>query len=489
MNLADILRVRARETPHAPALVEGVETVDWETLYRRSLAAAWKLRDVGVRPGDHVALSSRSNIAYVILCMAIARLGAACCGLDWRMQPAERSGTLAAVQARLLVTDRPVPDSPGTATALIDDEWWQLPAGKAPPPQAEGGEAPVSIILSSGTTGRPKAVLLSHRAQAWRGTMRAIDDEMGRGTRVLTVLPIWSSAAINGLTGQIVGGATTVFHKLLFSPEELVEMCQRERIEQVALVPTVIRGLLALSRTGELVLPGLKSLTTLGSILNADEKRATMAKVSPHLYERYGAAGAGVIARAGPADIARAPGTVGQAQNFVQVDVVDIDDRPLPTGEIGRVRVRSPGNAIGYFGETGADERNEIFANGYVYPGDLGRFDAEGLLFLEGRAGSLIIRGGQNLHPEEVERVLLTHPAVAEVAVFGRADPLMGEVPIALVVSRETVEAAILVAHCRAALLPHKVPAEIHLVDALPKTAAGKIHRAVLAASAGGLRS
>ena len=93
MNLADILRVRAREKPHMPALVEGVETVDWETLHKRSLGAAWKLREVGVAPGHHVALSSRSNIAYVVLSMAIARLGAACCGLDWRMQSAERAGT------------------------------------------------------------------------------------------------------------------------------------------------------------------------------------------------------------------------------------------------------------------------------------------------------------------------------------------------------------------------------------------------------------
>jgi acyl-CoA synthetase (AMP-forming)/AMP-acid ligase II len=192
-----------------------------------------------------------------------------------------------------------------------------------------------------------------------------------------------------------------------------------------------------------------------------------------------------VIARATPRDHIEAPTSVGFPPSFVNVEIVDDFDRVLPTGTVGRVRVTSPGNASGYHGTSGRGERDEVFSGGCVYPGDLGRLDASGRLYLAGRASALIISGGQNVSPEEIEGVLQAHPAVAEAAVLGRPDTRLGEVPVALIRVRRPLRPGELEAHCRAQLQPHKIPVEFRVVDRLPKTPGGKVQRSALASQAG----
>jgi long-chain acyl-CoA synthetase len=479
VNIADIVRLHAQRMPDRPALADNAETIDWATAQARIEAAAWHLREHGVAAGDVVALSLRRGLPSVVLAMAVARLGASWCTVDFRARPAERDILLAAIAPRLTLTDRQGGGSAWPA-ATVDEQWQTCPARGGVPPMVADPTAPATLILSSGTTGAPKAAGLSHEAAAWRGIVRALEAELRVGTRALNTLSLAASATVSGVLAQLLAGATTFFCPAIFTPEELVEQVNTLHIEQTTMVPTVVRGLLGLGVDGRLLMRELGQLFVLGSAFHAEEKREVMARVTPMLFEHYGAAGAGPIATATPAVVARAPTSVGYPAPFVRIEIVDESGHALRAGETGRVRVRTPGAATAAIGDA-RDDGAERIVDGWVYPGDLGRLSDDGALFLEGRAASIIIRGGQNLYPEEIERVLLTHPAVVEAAVIGRSEPQLGEVPVALVVVQGELSVAGLAEHCRGQLQPAKVPVAFHIVDALPKTPTGKVRRAGLA--------
>jgi long-chain acyl-CoA synthetase len=482
VNVTAVIRAHAQARPDLPALIEGKETLTYAALDRCIDAMTERLRASGVGPGNRVVLKMREGILHVVSAFAVMRLGAACCAVDWRSRPAEHQAIVESLSPRLVLVDRAAAAPVAGAPTLAPDAGWMEPrtAGAAPG-DIEGGESPAILLLSSGTTGRPKATVISHRAAAWRGIIRRTNFAWPPGLRVLSAMPLSSSAGLSGLLGQIVAGATITFHPTLYSPEEIVEALRRLRTQHVSVVPTVLRWMLALPASEGFLLPDITSMLVLGAPCHPDEKRATLARITPHLYENYGSAGTGTICTATPQDIAARPDSVGRPPLFTDVAVVDAAGRPLAAGEVGRIRVRTPGAASGHFGDSARDEEHEAIRDGWVYPGDLGRLDGEGRLYLEGRAANLILRGGQNIHPEEIEQVLLAHPAVAEAAVVARADPVLGEVPVALVVLREPLPEAALAAHCRARLQPAKVPVAFHVVPSLPKTASGKVRRAALA--------
>ena len=482
MNFADILRTQAQRHGTVIALADGRRRLSYGQLDRSVDRAARHLQERGVRPGDAVTLSTRDSLLHVVVAFAIVRLGAACCAIDWRSKPAERQALDARLGPRLCVTDTAVPQAPGSEAMTIDASWLDdAPAASDALASAEGGERAAFLLLSSGTTGLPKATIVSHRAASWRGVARILSFSLRPGMRVLSTMPLSTSAGLSELLAQLMVGASITFHPAVYSPEELVETLQRERIEHVALVPAALRWMLALPAQGAgALLPDLSSLLVLGAAFDPEEKATALARISPRLFENYGSAGTGTMCTATPDDLATAPASVGRPALFCELQVVDDEHRPVPTGAIGRVRTRSPSSASGYFGDTARDDANEMFRDGWVYPGDIGRRDAEGRLYLEGRAANLILRGGTNIYPEEIERVLQEHPAVAEAAIVGRAEAILGQVPVALVVVRDPVSTAALLAHCRARLQATKIPVEFRLVDSLPKTAAGKLHRAAL---------
>jgi long-chain acyl-CoA synthetase len=481
MNVADPVRYHAQRRPAGMALVDGAESLDWIGLQKRIDAAAYHLQQRGVEPGDTIVLAIRSSTSHVVLTLAAARLGATGCAIDWRSRQAERDAILAGLAPRLLLTDVSRANA-GPTEVLVDRAWQQAPVGVLPPAAGEA-TAPAFLLLSSGTTGQPKAAALGHEAAAWRGIVRMHSLGFRPASRVLNTMPLHASAAVAGLLGQIIAGATAVFMPALFAADELADSIARQEIEHVAVVPTVLRELLRLPSGSSPLLPGLQSLVNAGAMLHPEEKAAVMARLSPNLHEYYGSAATGPIATCGPHEAAQHPGSVGRPVLFTQVDIVDEQDRPLPPGAVGRVRVRSPGLATHHVGDAAAS--HESVGKSWAYPGDLGRLDERGLLYLEGRAGTVIIRGGENLQPEEIEGVLLRHPAIAEAAVVGRRDERLGQVPVAVLVLHHTIGPAAIEAHCRQHLSAQKVPVAFRFVADLPKTHAGKLSRADLAALVG----
>jgi long-chain acyl-CoA synthetase len=481
VNVTAIIRAHAQARPDLPALIEGKETLTYAALDRCIDAMAERLRASGVGAGDRVVLKIREGILHVVSAFAVMRLGAACCAVDWRSRPAEHQAIVESLSPRLVLVERAAAPVAGAPAVSPDASWMEPRRAGATPGEIDGGENPAILLLSSGTTGRPKATVISHRAAAWRGIIRRTNFAWTPGLRVLSAMPLSSSAGLSGLLGQTVAGASITFHPTLYSPEEIVGTLRQLRTQHVAVVPTVLRWMLALPASEGFLLPDITSMLVLGAPCHPEEKRATLARITPHLYENYGSAGTGTICTATPQDIVAQPDSVGRPPLFTGVEVVDAAGRPLAAGEVGRIRVRTPGAASGHLGDSAREEQHEAFRDGWVYPGDLGRLDGEGRLYLEGRAANLILRGGQNIHPEEIEQVLLAHAAVAEAAVVARADQVLGEVPVALVVLREPLPEAALAAHCRARLHPAKVPVAFRVVPSLPKTASGKVRRTALA--------
>jgi acyl-CoA synthetase (AMP-forming)/AMP-acid ligase II len=243
--------------------------------------------------------------------------------------------------------------------------------------------------------------------------------------------------------------------------------------------PTILRALLeAPSREGTYLFPGLDSLYCFGAPILPDEKRRARAMLSRHFVEGYSSSLAGRMTVLYSADIDARPETVGRVLPHVTLEIVGEDDRPLPAGEVGAIRVRSPAVARAIYG-TARDSGDQL-KNGWAYPGDTGALDGEGFLQLMGRSSDLIIRGGVNVHPSEVEAVLAELEGVKDVAVVGFAKSREGEEITAFVVSSPELTEAALNAHCRNRLVSHKRPRKFVFVSDLPRNANGKILRTEL---------
>ena len=480
MNFADIVRAHQARDPDSPAIITARTSLTYGQLDRAASAVAARLSAQDLVAGNVVGLLFRDPLLHLVAVLAVARLGAVSAGIDWRSPPADRDAICHTLGLHALLADLPPAGGAAVRTLRVDQGWLE-PAG-APIPLADVGlDEPAVLMLTGGTTGLPKAMVVTHSAMAWRAASWAATFNAGRGARTLSILSLATSAGLNSVAGQLYAGAAIRLRSPFMGAEEVIELVLRDRIEHATLVPTML-SLMLQRATSAPFLPDIKALVSTAARLQPEEREQVLARLTPNLYDSYGAAGVGLITLLRPQDIAQGQAGVGRPVLFTRVDIVDDQDRPLPRGEVGRVRVRSPRAARGYAGATGAQERNELFANGCVYPGDLGRIDGDGCLHLEGRASSVIIRGGENIHPEEIERVLLAHPAIIEAAVLGRQDRVYGEVPYAIVVARGEVAVADLVAHCRARLTAVKVPAGIAIVAALPKTSGGKVQRGELPA-------
>jgi acyl-CoA synthetase (AMP-forming)/AMP-acid ligase II len=256
-----------------------------------------------------------------------------------------------------------------------------------------------------------------------------------------------------------------------------------ERITSVFLVPTLLRRLLAAceDRSGA-AFPGVRRLISSGSILHSRERDLIRRKLTPEFYNFYASTEGGGVSVLGPDDPDTVSGSIGRPVFGTEVDLVDTDHNPVPAGEVGAIRYRGGTVADGFYRAPEASA--EAFRDGWYYPGDLGRYDPDGYLYLVGRAKDMIIRGGINIYPFEIEQLLLSHPDIAEVAVVAWPSPDLGEEVAAFVVPKDPTSAldpGALTDFCRSSLAPYKVPRAFFATDEMPKNAMGKILKPALA--------
>ena len=340
------------------------------------------------------------------------------------------------------------------------------------------------LQFTGGTTGEPKGVPNTQRAcaaqaQVWLSSYGVPD----RG-RYLASSPI-THAALLTILPTLLRGGTVVLHQG-FDPEAWLATVAAERIDIALMVPTMVAAVLDALRPGH-DLTSLRTLLYGAAPMSRTRIAEAWERIGPVLRQGYACSEAGgPIAVLEPADHDPAGprpellDSCGRTAIGVRTEILDPDGAPVPDGEVGEICVRAPGVMRGYWRRP--DLSAQVLKHGWLYTGDMGRRDEQGYLYLVDRSKDMIISGGFNVYPREVEELLGEHPAVAEVAVAGMADRVRGEVPVGFVVRTEQVDAseADLIEFCRSRLASFKVPRAIHFVERLPRTALGKVLKAAL---------
>jgi len=441
---------------------------------------AERLRAAGVRPGAAVGVRLPNGPEIVLAMAAIWTLDAVFVPVNAAAPAPEAAHVLAVAQPVALIEPDPAaPSDPALPVALDVRRLGAPGTGRTYAP----GTA--FVTWTSGTTGPPKAILHTHD-----GYLELLDRVLGplrgRGPagrppspNLIPVSLALNSGIYNALFGLRAGAALVIMHR--FAPQEFAELVARFGIRSTVLPPAAI-GML--NDSGLEALPPLRYVRSITAPLPPLQARRFTERFGAFVLNSYGQAELGEVIGWTAADAKAHPEKVGAAGRPLPGVAVRV---AAPAGQIGPLRVRPPRRASGY--ATGEDLADRIDADGYVDTGDLARIDADGFVWIVGRAGDVINRGGNKVYPEQVEDVLRLHPAVADAAVAGEPDDRLGEVPVAFVVDagpRATNEE--LAALCREHLTPYKVPVAFHRVDALPRTEVGKVRRADLTGGAAGQR-
>jgi len=333
------------------------------------------------------------------------------------------------------------------------------------------------ILYTSGTTGHPKGVMLSHRnlisnARAGHGIEEAESEN-----RQLAILPLAHSFGILTSNVAYLSGATLIMHPR-FNPQAVLASIEQHKITSFAGVPAMFVALLNTPEAERYDTSSLRYCVSGSAPLPVSVLERFQERFHCQIREGYGLSEAGPALSGHAADIAIKPGTVGKALPGVELRIVDEADQPVPTSEVGEITARGANIMQGYYAMP--EETRTTLRNGWLYTGDMGRLDDEGYLTIVERKKDLIIRGGFNIYPRDVEEVLDSHPAIIEAAVIGIPSERMGEEVKAIVVAREPVTVESLMAYCQEHLANYKTPSQIVFVDALPRNNVGKIDKKIL---------
>ncbi len=497
MDLSGLIERNAAFAPDKPALHFEGTTLSYSELAAHIERTASALKsELGVGRGDRVAILSLNRPDYLVLLYACARLGAILVPLNWRLAVAEQLFILSDAAVKVLVLEQafaavlPAIEKgmPETAVVGLDfapsrgvafDALLARGRGDGRNPHTDLS-CPLLIVYTSGTTGRPKGAVLRQEALLWNGAMSQHMHSLTSDDHVLTVLPFFHVGGLNiQTTPALQHGATVTIHAR-FAPDTTLACFERDRPTLTVLVPATIQAVTDHPAWATTDLSSLKAIST-GSTV-----------VPPHLIERFVARGVPVLQVYGSTetcpiavytrlggDLSR-EGSTGLPGLCCEAAIIDDAGNELPPETPGEIAVRGPNVFFEYWGNETATR--EALHDGWYRSGDVGRRDADGYFWVHDRKKNLIISGGENIYPAEVERVLLEHAEVAECGVIGRPDPRWDEVPIAYVIRRKgcSIDAEGLKVHIQLQLARFKVPREIVFVEDLPRTALGKVQHFVL---------
>lgn len=480
MNLADLIAGHARNRPTDPALVENGRTITYAEAEGRTATLARWLHELGVRAGSVVGLCLSDSADHLLLHFAVARLAAVILPMDHRWSIAEKHDVACAFGASVVIQEPGAGPLPTIRCVVLDNTFAAHMPAMVPAPPCNPSQ-PLLISLSSGTTGRPKGAVVTHGQMYERFVNQWVTLSLNMSDRFICVTPLYFGAARSFCMSALAAGGVVILHPPPHDRGELAAVINRSAATVCFLVPTQMRRLVAdTSEDGRLLFPGLRLLVFGGSIVGADEAEKIRNRLTPNLASYYATSEGGGISVLQPREFTEHGDTVGRATFRVEVEVVDDHDQVLPRNAVGRLRFRGPGVATVVLDEAGVRQPGP--AAGWFYPGDLGSLDRAGFISLRGREKDLIIRGGINVYPAEIERVLAAHPAVREAAVTGRPSAVHGEEVAAFVVPAIPVGTGELLSWCKARLAPYKLPREIHFVSELPKTNFGKVRKSELVA-------
>jgi long-chain acyl-CoA synthetase len=458
---------------------------------RSAARVANALQRLGVGVGDRVLVLLPNCPEVMQAYGGILRLGAVIVPVVFLLSADEVRHILADSEAKVVITSSElVSKVDGWAGSIVlvgggpgGLHWDELLARERDEfPIVERADTDVAVILyTSGTTGRPKGVALSHDNLASNARAAARLYELDRTAWALAVLPLSHSYGLTVMNAGNILGTKAVLLRW-FNPELVLDTIQQFRVQSMAGVPTMYVYLLNYPDAGGFDTSSMRSWGSGAAPLPLEIVEPFEKRFGGRLMEGYGLTEASPVVSAHRLSGVRKLGSVGQPIPGVQVAILDDDDRPLPTGELGEVCVRGPNVMLGYYRLP--EETARTLRHGWLHTGDVGRLDADNFLYIVERKKDLIIRGGFNIYPREVEEVLYAHPDVAEAAVVGMRDPLMGEDVFAFVALKPggRADEPAIVAFCQERLAKYKCPKRVRIVPALPKSPIGKILRKELRA-------
>jgi long-chain acyl-CoA synthetase len=480
VTVAAIPDQRALRDPAGACIADERHELDNAGFAERVSAVAAVFDAAGLRPGGVLAIMLPNRVELITSMFAAWRLGAAVTPVNPALTAQEARYQIDDAGATLVVADE-------VAAALLRDGPYRIigleqvtapvPA-PAPPALVTDPGALALLIYTSGTTGRPKGVMLDHANVSATAEIIVGWFEMTADTRSLLVLPLFH---VNGIMVSVVspllaGGSTFIAER--FHAASFWATVARVKPTFFSAVPTIY-ALLASRPGAPPDTPNLRFVICGAAPMPRQLIGEFEERFGVPVVEGYGLSECTVVCTLNPLHGVRKAGSVGLPLPGIDVGVVDQTDQFLPAGQAGEVVVRGPNVMRGYLGRP--DETAQVLRGGWLHTGDVGRFD-DGYLTLVDRVKDLIIRGGENIYPKEIEDVLHTHPAVLEAAVVGQPDPVFGEQPVAFVTIRPGFDAVPegLIEHTRQSLARYKVPREVYIEETLPKNPVGKIAKPVL---------
>jgi acyl-CoA synthetase (AMP-forming)/AMP-acid ligase II len=471
--------------PHELAIVDERGALTWERLHRRSNALAHSFAAMGIGPGDGVGIMCRNHRGFVEATLAAAKIGASALYLNTMFAGPQLAEVTHREGPKALVYDEEfgellsgVDDSISRVVAWCDGEVdaptldGLIEAGDEsnhkPPP-----EKPKFVILTSGTTGTPKGAQRSS-PDGLMAIASLIDKiPFRRGMTMMIAAPLFHSWGFFHFVMSLPTASTMVLRRR-FDPEGTLEAAEQSRADVLAAVPVMVQRILSLPDEvlDRYSLPDLKITSLSGSALPGELALEWMDRFGDNVYNLYGSTEVAYATVATPEDLRAAPGTAGKPPRGTKICLYDESGKEVSQGEVGRIFV---GNEMAFEGYTGGGGKEII--DGLYSSGDVGHFDSDGRLFIDGRDDEMIVSGGENVFPREVEDLLADHDAVVEVAVIGVEDEEFGQRLKAFVVAREDIEVSAqdLTAHVKANLASYKSPREIEFLDELPRNATGKV--------------
>jgi fatty-acyl-CoA synthase len=507
LTLAESIAAHARTQPHKIGVRDsqrGLSYADWDA---RASRLANALLAQGLQPGDRVALLAYNCIEWLEIYVALARAGLVAVPINFRLVGPEVAYIVQHSEARAFVVQEPL-------RALVDGIRAELPiedgcfihfGGATTPGGWQGYEALIAaadaaapavavqptdlfaLMYTSGTTGRPKGAMRSHEGNALLALATALEFGLTRDDNGLLVMPLCHANSLYfGVTFAMLGATLVVDDRPHFDAAALLGLLAREHITFTSLVPTHYVMMLALDET----LKARHDLSRVGKLLvssapvRPETKRAIL-QLFPHgrLFELYGSTEAGWVTVLRPDEQLTHTGSVGREwASSGAIKLLDLDGREVPDGQVGELHSRTAYVFSGYW--KNPDKTAQAFRGAWCSVGDMARRDEQGFIHLVDRKSNMIISGGENIYPSEVEAVLAAHPAVQDVAVVGVPDDKWGESVLAVVVPRQgaQVRQAELEAWCRERMAGFKRPRAFAFIPEaqMPRTATGKIQHRLL---------
>ncbi len=502
MNLSLLLLQTARTLPQRPAVFIGDRVyLSFAQLADRMASLAGRLVALGVSPGDRVMTYAPNDADYITVMWASWFAGAVLVPVNSKLHPKELAYMVRHCGPKVLFAAASLQGSASQAIAQSDCATRLIALEEIPDLLGSGGRSqqsqpapraesePAWIFYTSGTTGRPKGATLSHR-NLMAMTLRyfADVDFVNEDDTMFHLAPLSHGSGLYSIPLLARGAAQVVPESQGFDEDEVFDLLRHHRKVTTFLAPTMVNRLVR-HPGATAVEPGRwQTIFYGGAPMYVSDIKRGLDAFGPVFWQGYGQGESPctitALSKRDHADTAHPQyeerlGSAGTARTGVEVRVVDEDGRALPPGEVGEVRVRSEVTMTGYWGDP--DATQSTLREGWLCTGDLGAFSDDGYLTLKDRSKDVVISGGSNIYPREVEEVLLTHPAVREVSVIGVPDAEWGEAVVAYVVANgDAASPGDLDLHCQSEMARFKRPKQYRFVAELPKSAYGKILKAQL---------